>query len=404
MEKITFVCVTQNRVGNLKRNFPRILPYVDKAVIIDGGSVDGTEEYCKSFDNVEWYHRKWDDSFANQYNEYLKHVNEGWVLIFDDDEFPSEELMRELPQIVESSQKGDKFSCVEFRSWSINPEDNPPKDHPDDYWRKMFFRYQSGMHYSVDLHQCLVGYQNGKHARSNLTYQHIKTPRDVARNACRNYFIAGIWLPNASDGLRGEEWKKLHDIIKKHYPLVTTFSDLNTIFVGGGVKAELQDWLIEHKDFGSNLYHEVHHFFEYYFEILNPHEYTEEVKVRVASLAAEKTYFDIVLDTDTWNPPGDSRKLGLALKTVTYRQGKKWSTMTVLNPNLELKNFHGVEGGNTGNNFSWSSDGALIRLYGVDNPPDEVVLEFVWPPRPGQSSTVRVGERVQKISRNAVMV
>lgn len=93
MDTITYVCVTQNRVENLKRNFHHILPYVDRAVIIDGGSVDGTEAYCKSQPKIEWYHRKWDDSFANQYNEYLKHITDGWVLICDDDELPSKEML-----------------------------------------------------------------------------------------------------------------------------------------------------------------------------------------------------------------------------------------------------------------------------------------------------------------------
>jgi len=404
VETITYVCVTQNRVENLKRNFARILPHVDKVVIIDGGSVDGTEEYCKSFEKVEWVHRKWDDSFANQYNEYLKYIDNGWVLLFDDDEVPSEELMVSLREIVEKSNLGENYSCVEFRSWAINPEDNPPKDHPDDYWRKILFRYQPGMHYQVDLHQCLVGYQNNKHARSNLIYYHIKSPADVARNACRNYFIAGIWLPSASDGLREPEWQGLRAIVKSCYPEVETFSDLNSLFIKGMLDEELKQWLIKHKDYGSNLYHELHHFFEYYFEILHPEEYTDAVKSQVESISSEKVYFDVSLEGDTWSAPNDSRKLGLALQGVSYRQGDSWHTLSLLSPSMELKNFNGVEGGSSGQNFSWSGESSLIRLYGVTDAPEKVVLNFMWPPRPGQQVVVKAGERTETIIRNSVLV
>lgn len=404
MEQITYVCVTQNRVDNLKRNLPVILPYVDRAVIIDGGSVDGTKDYCLSHPKVEWYHRKWDDSFANQYNEYLKYINSGWVLICDDDELPSEELLKNLRAIVADSGAGDNFCCVEFRSWSINPEDNPPKDHPDDYWRKLFFRYNPGMKYVVDLHQCLTGYQNHKHARSNLIYYHIKTPKDVARNACRNYFIAGIWLPNASDGLRGSEWQELRSVVNSCYPGVETFSDLNSIFVAGNIHEDLKSWMIKYKDYGSNLYHELHHFFEYYFEMLHPEELTEEVKNSVESNKSVKKYYDIELCVDTWSPPNDSRALGLALAEVVYCHGGEWKTMSVITPELELLGFNGVEGGNSGNNFSWSGSNSFIRLYGVDSCPEQLIIRFMWPPRPGQKAIVKAGNKEVTVDRNTVII
>lgn len=45
---ITYVTITQDRLSNNQRNFPVILPYVDRAVVVDGFSKDGTYEYLKS--------------------------------------------------------------------------------------------------------------------------------------------------------------------------------------------------------------------------------------------------------------------------------------------------------------------------------------------------------------------
>jgi len=402
-DTITYVCVTQNRVENLRRNFPQILPYVDRAVIIDGGSADETEVYCKSQPKVEWHYRKWDDSFANQYNEYLKHIDEGWVLLCDDDELPSKEMLEALRGIVADSGDGETYSCVEFRSWSINSDDETPKDHPDDYWRKILFLYSPGMKYQVDLHQCLMGYKTGRHARSNLVYYHIKSIQDVARNACRNYFIAGIWLPNSTDGLRGPEWMDFRAIVKRCYPEVGTFSDLNSLFIKGGIHQDLKDWIISHKDYGSNLYHEVHHYFEYYFEMLHPEEVTPEVNAAAARASSEKTYFDIDLVSDTWSPAGDSRDLGIALTSVNFRKGGEWYMKSVLDPSVELVSFNGIEGGNSGTNFSWSGKESKIRLYGLTEAPDEILLQFAWPPRPGQNVAVKAGGREASVSRTAVI-
>lgn len=404
MEQITYVCITQNRLENLKRNFAQVLPYVDRAVIIDGGSVDGTEEFCKATPKVEWHYRKWDDSFANQYNEYLKYIGSGWVLIADDDELPSEGLLASLRRIAEESDEGRNFCCVEFRSWAINPDDNPPKDHPDDYWRKLFFRYQPGMKYVVDLHQCLVGYQNNKHVRSDLIYYHIKTARDVARNACRNYFIAGIWLPNASDGLRGPEWHAFRDIVKKAYPEVSTFAELDRLFIQGNVHDSVKNWMVEYRDYGSNLYHELHHFFEYYFEMLHPEEYTSELRERAERAAEEKVFTDFQIVSDTWAAPGDPRTLGVAITGVSHCSEGTWRNLTVLSPTLELLGFHGVEGGNSGRNFSWSSGVSTVRIHGIAAPPEQLVVQFAWPPRPGQHVVVKVGDRETEVTRDAVML
>lgn len=280
-EKITYVCVTQNRIENIKRNIPKVIDYVDRIVIVDGFSVDGTKEWLESYSpKILVTQRRWDDSFANQYNEYLKHIDEGWVLLCDDDELPSEELLKSLKQIVHDSNNGKVYSTVEFRchAMEIDKQGNIVTDPgPCDYYRLIFYLYQPGMKYMIDLHQCLLGYKNGRSIRRQETYYHLKSNEDMYRNSCRNWWIAGVWLANATEGLKVPEWYELRDIVKSVYPDVVVFSDFNAIMVKGNMKQVVKDYIIKIKSIEDEpnkgrVLNELRAYYKYYFEILHPEE------------------------------------------------------------------------------------------------------------------------------------
>ena len=245
-KKITYVCMTQDNLANNKRNLPIVLPHVDRAVIIDGGSQDGTVEYLKSLGpKVEVYHRAWDDSFANQYNEYLKHVKEGWVLLCDDDEVPSEQLLTVLRQIVEQSGGGTKFDHVEFRANDVTyiegDWENRVDNGPCEYYRKIFFKWNPDLRYTVHLHQALQGLK-GPVAKSQEHYYHIKSTKDQERNACRNYFISGEWPSHpVVEGIKTPEWKEMRDHMSEEHD-VKLFSQLNGLMVSGQACQWFRDW------------------------------------------------------------------------------------------------------------------------------------------------------------------
>ena len=244
---ITYVCMTQDRLENNKRNLPIILPYVDRVVIIDGGSQDSTVEYLKSLGHkVEVFHRAWDDSFANQYNEYLKHVKEGWVLLCDDDEVPSEQLLLTLRNCVEKSENGTKFDHVEFRANDVTyvegDWENRVDNGPCEYYRKVFFKWNPNLHYTVHLHQALQGLR-GPVAKCKEHYYHIKSTKDELRNACRNYFISGEWPSHpVEEGIKTPEWNEMKQLIATHHPDAGLFSNLNGLMVSGKVCQEFKDW------------------------------------------------------------------------------------------------------------------------------------------------------------------
>jgi glycosyltransferase involved in cell wall biosynthesis len=246
-DEITYVVVTQDRLGHNQRNFPIILPHVDRAVVVDGYSKDGTYEYLKSLGpKVEVYQREWDDSFANQYNEYLKHLKGGWVLLCDDDEVPSEEMLLSLRELVKRSNGGAEFGVVEFRSNDISyvegDWENRVDNGPCDYFRQIFFKWHPDMHYTVHLHQALQG-MRGPVVRCNAHYYHIKSTKDELRNSCRNYFISGEWPSYpVEEGIKTTEWNEMKAILAEHHPEVKIFSQLNGLLVSGQVCQEFKDW------------------------------------------------------------------------------------------------------------------------------------------------------------------
>jgi hypothetical protein len=252
-DSITYVTITQDRLSNNRRNFPVILPHVDRAVVIDGFSKDGTYEYLKSLGpKVKIAQNAWADSFAAQYNQYLKHIKGGWVLLCDDDEVPSEGMLRVLREIVKQSEGGRKFGVAEFRSNDISYEEGKWEQRVDngpcEYYRQIFFKWYPDMHYSVDLHQALQG-MRGPVIRCQEHYYHIKSTKDEYRNACRNYFIAGEWPSGPrTDGIRTAEWHELKELLAKHHPDTNLFSQLNALMITGELHPDLEDWIRRNKE------------------------------------------------------------------------------------------------------------------------------------------------------------
>ena len=279
-EIITLCCATQNNIDKVKFLVNRCLDYVDKMVFVDGFSVDGTKEWLEERSpRITVVQREWDDSFANQYNRFIQEINVGWMLICDDDEFPGIEMLRSLRSIVEGADFGRKYDIVEFRSNDIETDSNNVivyEKGPGNHYRQMLHRYSPGMKYIIDLHQHLIGHKYGRGIRRQEIYYHVKSDRDMYRNACRNWWIDGVWLSGASSGYRPQEWQELRDVVLSAYPEVRVFNDFNAIMVKGNMKEEVKDHLYKIKDIKDEppqrFFNELRAYWKYYFEKLHPEE------------------------------------------------------------------------------------------------------------------------------------
>jgi glycosyltransferase involved in cell wall biosynthesis len=279
-EKLTLCCPTQNRIGNMKRLIPKIIDYFDEVIVVDAFSIDGTKEWLESYSpKIKVVQRQWDDSFARQYNRFIQEVKEGWFVVCDDDELPSEDMLKSLRKIIEDSNEGKRYDIVEFKCNPIEIDNRGVivnDNGPVDYYRTLLHRYNPGMKYVIDLHQNLIGHKYKRFCRRNETYYHIKSDEDSYRNACRNWWIDGIWLSGSSSGIRPKEWYELRDTVQKAYPKVKVFSDFNAIMVKGNMDKGVKDYLTRVKDIPDEpperLMNELRAYWKYYFEKLHPEE------------------------------------------------------------------------------------------------------------------------------------
>lgn len=301
LEKITYAGITQNRIKNIKRNIPRVIDYVDRIVIIDAFSTDGTKEWLENYSpKVTVVQRKWDDNFGNQHNEYIKQIKDGWVLVCDDDEIPSEALLKCLPRMIEESKGGYKYCIVSFacHPMEIDEDNNIVADNgPSNFHKEIFFKYNPGMYYDVVLHQCLHGhFINEKRTPKNEImierdelYYHLKPDINLWRSACRNWWIAGIWpiYVEVPSGIKPVEWYALKELVKEVYPQVRVFRDFDDLMKKGNIDKRIKDFFYDIKDLPDRKaprngeihgMNELRAYWKYYFERLWPNERIEYEK------------------------------------------------------------------------------------------------------------------------------
>lgn len=287
-EKITYVCVTQNRVAYIKRNIPRVIDYVDRLVIVDGFSTDGTKEWLEAYSpKIKVVQRQWDDSFARQYNRYLEEITDGWIFICDDDEMPTEALCKALRTIVDKANMGRRYDVVEFRGHNIQIDDEGKitQDHgAGTYYRQLLHRYNPGMHYEIDLHQSLRGHKYGRVFRTQFEYFHIKTIAREMRDSCRNWWISGVWNDDINAGVQPPEWHTFRKLVLDAYPNVKVFADLDEILKAGNIDQKIKDYLSKVVPFlvdeGQNRkFWELKQFARYYFNVLHPSERPADLKI-----------------------------------------------------------------------------------------------------------------------------
>ncbi|RKX64158.1 MAG: hypothetical protein DRP42_06890, partial [Tenericutes bacterium] len=68
--------MTWNRLYDTMRAIERVKPYVDRVVVVDGGSTDDTILTLRNYEGVELYLHTWADNFPLQRTNYLNHAGE----------------------------------------------------------------------------------------------------------------------------------------------------------------------------------------------------------------------------------------------------------------------------------------------------------------------------------------
>lgn len=264
--KVTYVMVFLNRLANLKKAVRHHAPHVDRTIIVDGGSTDGSIEWltsdeCKAM-NVEVVHHAWRDNPPDSRNRYLKEAgHEGWILALDDDEYLEEPAIWSIKQIAEQAER-DGASALAFNSHDIQTnEKGEVWEHKSDYWNPLvLFKAGPRVVYHGATHVGLQ-YQPGKIMKTSWRYYHIKTSMEQWIRGARNYWTTAAPASNTVD----DKWKHFKSICKKYE--LTYFFEMAKLMQDGTVPKELEDWMIDNKDSDNS---EVRSFFVSYFIFQHP--------------------------------------------------------------------------------------------------------------------------------------
>jgi len=144
-EHVTFVTISVPRLRNLQKLIPAVLPSVDRVIVVIGVKEEESISYLKSLgEKVTVIYNEWPGDFTPQFNIYLPHITGGWVLVCDDDEIPSPEMLQILKPLIRESTSGHRFDVVEFRCEMVGhgySEIHNRSDEDEVYYREIFFRW-----------------------------------------------------------------------------------------------------------------------------------------------------------------------------------------------------------------------------------------------------------------------
>ena len=274
---ITYCMMTMNRLYDTMRAIQRVKPYVDRVVVVDGGSIDDTILTLRNMEGVELYIHPWKDNFSAQRTNYLKHAGENggtdWVLVSDPDELYAEETLKNLREICAGAGRNN---MIAFESHSVRMEgDKVAAKQADNYWKPLLFRYNDGMHYVGNPHETLIIEGGPRIMNSQFHYYHIKQDHMTWHRGARNAWIGGGG-PNL--GERQPLWKPFRELVKEKTG-IESWHDFDNYMVAGNIDPDIKEELYKfRKEDNYDGASEWREFYKTYFRIYHPEEEPEEFK------------------------------------------------------------------------------------------------------------------------------
>lgn len=282
--KIALTYVHLNRKDELIRNINHHWKYIDRIIVSDGESTDGSLEWLQSdaarAKNVEvvvkkQYRFPYGDHTPDARNPYLQRLVPGrdnWMLCLDTDEFLEEEACQKLRYFAERAEQAG-YDEVRFQARDIwTYETGEQSDNLAEYWKQdMFVKIVPGMTYRGHTHSGLFRPgAPGKWAKAQgdgqrfLHYRHEKTERNMWRNSTFLYWTTCGTAQNRTDS---PDWLQLHGIMDGHG--FKDWHDLDRAMVTGNLPSDITDWFIDHRNDENP---EARAWFIWYFVYLHPEE------------------------------------------------------------------------------------------------------------------------------------
>lgn len=271
---VNLCMVSFNRLEESKIWVRRHSPHVDRTIIIDGGSTDGSIEFfnsqeCKDL-KVECYVHPWVDDPPGQRNKYLDLVQRGWVLVLDCDELLELPALYQLRFLAKKAQDGG-FDGIAFRSHDIQIDlEGGIYDSLSNYYNRSFFMGSNGMKYVGHTHVGLFRPDvRDRCMKTEHQYYHIKTWADQFIRACRNYWTTCAVANNRNDDPNWIQFKKMVSDAGFKY-----FYQFLDYMRKGNIDQSFKKWFIDNKEDENP---EARSWFVCYFAFLHPEENVDKL-------------------------------------------------------------------------------------------------------------------------------
>ena len=274
--KTTYCLLTLNRIEELQKVVRHTSPWVDRTIIIDGMSTDGSMEWLQSEEckrlNVDYkfipqHLYQYGNHNPDKRNPYIEMAgSDGWLLVMDTDEFLEEAALCKLKELAIDAEKNgyDGIKFLPHDIWTYKDGHIHDKVHTN-WWAPMFWKSYPGQHYEGHTHVRIV--RPG--ARDNWLstsyyYKHIKDEYRLWRNSTQNYWTTiGVATNNTKDST----WENFHNIMRRY-----NFLDwhlLDKEMDKGYLPEEIVHWFIQHRDADNP---EERSWFVYYLILKHPEE------------------------------------------------------------------------------------------------------------------------------------
>ena len=172
--KISYAITVCNELEEVKRlvNFLVLTKRKEDEIVILFDEKNGTDEVFDCIEKMvydcEVFCEKFEGHFADWKNELTSHCTGKYIFQIDADELPTEDLIANLPYILEVNQDVDVFlvpriNTVEgltqdhIRQWRWNVNDKGWVNFPDYQWR--IYRNDPSIKWKNRVHEVLEGFK-----------------------------------------------------------------------------------------------------------------------------------------------------------------------------------------------------------------------------------------------------
>jgi len=254
----------EERMGQVKECVKRVLPYVDRCVLVYDDSMSEESKKWLQEQGCELHYRKWDNHFSKQRNAYLDHVNEGeWVLVSDPDELHSESLLKDLRDIVYEAEKRG-INILGINAHDITTElDGTVTETMSDWFKQLLFKFKEGVRYVGCVHETLLPSIYGwrpANLDKRYYYEHIKSMVEIKERGARNVFCGGggnnvkdrnpmyIELQKWAEKYNMKDWAEVRQLVRFHPHRWDSWDELREIILKHRNDSGW-DWENESRDF-----------------------------------------------------------------------------------------------------------------------------------------------------------